>query len=333
MNNNLNSIPPSQGKTGWPWTDESTPLPNKMQDGSPWPKISIVTPSYNQAQYLEETIRSVLLQNYPNLEYIIIDGGSTDNSVEIIKKYEPWLAYWNSERDRGQSQAINKGFSIATGELAGWLNSDDIFFPGAINKVVTYWTANNKPEALITGTKLKGDSNLQTISRLEQFPFTIQHLINKNIIEQPSTFYPVSLLRKVGCIDERYRMSMDYDLWLRMAKQGIDLVFLNEDLAITRIHSSAKTTRFQRRSLTEVMLSVWRNFHVVSKPWLKKFLTVWIVPEGVKSKFWKRILFIIRNGLLKFTVVILEIMKLLESNIKFDNIDFNKNYKEENRIS
>lgn len=307
------------GHKNWPWAEETPSLPPTMPDGSPWPKVSIVTPSYNQAQYLEETIRSVLLQNYPNLEYIIIDGGSSDGSVEIIKKYEPWLSYWQSERDRGQSQAINKGFSQATGELAGWLNSDDIFFPGAINKVVTYWTANNKPDALITGTKLKGDANLKTISRLEQFPLTIRHLINKNIIEQPSTFYPVSLLRKVGGIDERYRMSMDYDLWLRMAKQGADLIFLNEDLAITRIHSSAKTTRFQRRSLTEVMLSVWRNFHVVSKPWLKKFITVWIVPEGVKSKFWKSILFIIRDGLLKLAIAILEVMKLLEANLKFDD--------------
>jgi glycosyltransferase involved in cell wall biosynthesis len=258
----------------------------------------------------------VLLQGYPNLEYIIIDGGSTDGSVEIIKKYEPWLTYWVSEKDNGQSSAINKGFSLATGELAGWLNSDDIFFPGAINKVVTYWLSNEKPNALITGTKLKGDSSLNTISRLEQYPHTIEHLINKNIIEQPSTFYPVSLLREVGGIDERYQMSMDYDLWLRMAKQGADLIFLNEDLAITRIHTLAKTTRFQRRSLTEVMLTVWRNFHVVSEYWLKKFLTVWIVPEGLQSEFWKRFLYLIRDCILKLALFIFKIGNLLEHNTK-----------------
>src|SRR5262245_50300660 len=102
--------PPPSGKTGWPWTDETPPLPSTQPDGSPWPRISIVTPSYNQSEFIEETIRSVLLQGYPDLEYIIIDGGSTDQSLDIIRKYARWLAYWISEKDRGQSHAINKGF-------------------------------------------------------------------------------------------------------------------------------------------------------------------------------------------------------------------------------
>jgi cellulose synthase/poly-beta-1,6-N-acetylglucosamine synthase-like glycosyltransferase len=118
---------PPADKTGWPWTEESPLLPDKMEGDCDWPKISIVTPSYNQGRFIEETIRSVLLQGYPNLEYIIIDGGSTDNSVEIINKYEPWLTYWVSEPDRGQSHGINKGFEKATCEVFGWLNSDDYF--------------------------------------------------------------------------------------------------------------------------------------------------------------------------------------------------------------
>src|ERR1700738_1526878 len=110
--------------TGWPWTTETPRLPAVRPDGSRWPRITIVTPSFNQGQFIEETIRSVLLQGYPNLEYIIIDGGSTDNTVEIIKKYEPWIACWVSEKDRGQSDALNKGFARATGQILAWLCSD-----------------------------------------------------------------------------------------------------------------------------------------------------------------------------------------------------------------
>src|SRR3990172_6947421 len=112
---------PPVGRTGFPWTEGTPALHN--DGGSAYPKITIVTPSYKQGQYLEETIRSVLLQGYPNLEYIVIDGGSPDNSAEIIEKYAPFLAYWVSERDSGQVNAINKGFARATGEIMGWLNS------------------------------------------------------------------------------------------------------------------------------------------------------------------------------------------------------------------
>jgi len=304
--------PPPPDKTGWPWTEETAPLPLTMADGSAWPRVSIVTPSYNHGQFIEETIRSILLQGYPNLEYIIIDGGSTDNNVEIIKKYEPWMAYWVSEKDRGQAHAINKGFSRATGELAGWMNSDDIYFPGAIKTVVIHWVANGRPNSLITGTKLKGNSSLDTISRLVQSPYTIQHLVEKNIIEQPSTFYPLGLLRKVGCIDERYRMSMDYDLWLRMARYGAAFSFLGADLAITRNHPLAKTSRFQRLSLTEVIQSVWRNYRIIPELWLKKFITVWVVPEGLKSGFIRSFFYLIRDILLKLSVIILRWLDLLE---------------------
>src|SRR5436190_18724174 len=116
--------PPPPGKTGWPWNEE-TPPPEIMPDDRALPRVSIITPSFNQGRFIEETIRSVLLQGYPNLEYIIIDGGSTDDSLEIIRKYDPWITLWVSEKDRGQSHAINKGLSKATGEILCWLNSDD----------------------------------------------------------------------------------------------------------------------------------------------------------------------------------------------------------------
>ena len=120
-------------KTGWPWNEETDP---SVYDSSiQWPRITIVTPTYNQGQFIEETIRSILLQNYPNLEYIIMDGGSTDDTVEIIKKYEPWISYWVSEKDKGQSDAINKGSARATGEIFNWINSDDCLTKGALKLV------------------------------------------------------------------------------------------------------------------------------------------------------------------------------------------------------
>src|ERR1041385_5182473 len=126
--------PPPQGKKGWPWTVES-PQYDAGTDTTKWPLISVVTPSYNQESFIEETIRSVLLQGYPALEYIVIDGGSTDNSASIIRKYEKWIHHWVSERDRGQADAIQKGLALVNGPVSAYLNSDDIYMPGTLNRV------------------------------------------------------------------------------------------------------------------------------------------------------------------------------------------------------
>ena len=142
----------SQGRIGWPWTEAVPPLAATAPDGRAWPKISVVTPSYNQGKFIEETIRSILLQSYPNLEYIIIDGGSTDDSVQIIRKYEQWLTYWVSEPDRGQAHAINKGFARCTGELMGWINSDDSLFPNALHYLAV--AHQKQPQAILLGNVL-----------------------------------------------------------------------------------------------------------------------------------------------------------------------------------
>jgi glycosyltransferase involved in cell wall biosynthesis len=146
--------PPPSGKTGWPWTQASPQLPDQMPDGAEWTKISIVTPNYNYGRFIEETIRSVLLQGYPNLEYIVIDGDSTDESVEIIKKYEPWLTYWVSEKDKGQANAINRGINLATGEWFNWLNSDDILLPNAFLTLVKISQLVDNPK-WISGARLQ----------------------------------------------------------------------------------------------------------------------------------------------------------------------------------
>src|SRR5215510_8054358 len=132
----LRELPPApEGKKGWPWTEET--FPEAEQTSTSPRSISIVTPSYNQAAFLEETIRSVLLQGYPNLEYVIMDGGSTDGTVEIIKKYQRWLSHWESGKDNGQADAIAKGFIKASGELGNWLNSDDVLLENALGNLAS----------------------------------------------------------------------------------------------------------------------------------------------------------------------------------------------------
>jgi len=309
MDNILHPIPtPPQNKSGWPWDTVPQPLPPTMPNGSPWPKMSIVTPSFNQAQYLEETIRSVLLQGYPNLEYIIIDGGSTDGSVEIIKKYEPWLTYWVSEKDRGQSHAINKGFDLATGSIAGWINSDDVYYPHAFEIVALWWVENEKPNDLITGTKLKGNSTLDSISRLNQEPFTTEHLLTQCIVEQPSTFFPLQIFKEIGGIDERYHLSLDYDLWLRFSHNGSKIRFIDRDLAITRVHSLAKTSKFQKQSCRESFTAVWRSYKLLSAPWIKKWITAVLAPSTVDNTIFKNQRLFIRNAVYKTIITFLQIV-------------------------
>ena len=155
--------PPSSDKIGWPWNEDSIDISISTLSWESCPRISIITPSYNQAQFLEETIRSVLLQGYPDLEYIVMDGGSSDNSAEVIQKYEPWLAYWESEQDRGQCHAINKGWNRITGEITGWLNSDDIYRPGALRYVMEAFRHN--PDAVVVvGACALTDIELNTLS-------------------------------------------------------------------------------------------------------------------------------------------------------------------------
>jgi len=166
------------------------------------PRISIITPSYNQGQFLEETILSVLNQNYPNLEYIIIDGGSTDNSVEIIKKYEDRLAYWVSEKDRGQTHAINKGFKRATGDIVNWLNSDDLLEQGAL-KILAKEIEKNPAADFYFGDFSVIDSEGRKLFYRKSPPYQFATLFwGRQLSSQPAVFFRRNLLENIGYLDE-----------------------------------------------------------------------------------------------------------------------------------
>lgn len=187
-----------------------------MPDGQPWPKISIVTPSYNQGEFIEETIRSVLLQGYPNLEYIIIDGGSTDDSVEVIKKYEPWIAHWVSEPDDGQAHAINKGFKAASGEVFGYLNSDDVYLPGSFERVAAIHGTMNGDKQLYTFSGAEWDGNKVTSKHMPRSrPDLRVWLENPSSLFQPATFWTSKLHEAVGGFDESLDFCFDKDFFIQ----------------------------------------------------------------------------------------------------------------------
>jgi len=227
------------GKKGWPWIEETSQLPGRMPDGSSWPRISIVTPSYNQGQFIEETIRSVLLQGYPNLEYIIVDGGSIDGSVGIIKKYEPWLTYWVSENDRGQAHAINKGFARSTGEIMAWINSDDYYSPGVFKILAKTFSQNDTQ--WIGGNIYVVQKNGVVKNRVRKNPMQIYEWLLANPIFQPGVFWRRSLWINSGGVDEDMDYSFDYDLWMKFIQVQPFPMWLDHFLATFRIHESSKT--------------------------------------------------------------------------------------------
>lgn len=208
------------------------------------PRLSIITPSYNQAGFIEETIRSVLSQDYPDLEYIVMDGGSMDGTVEILKKYRGHL-HWVSERDRGQSHAINKGLAIATGEVIAFINSDDVYEPGALLKVGAFF-ASHPQAAWLTGKCHVIDPAGVEIRRFVTWyknfwlRFRSYRILQiMDYVSQPATFWRRSVIEKVGFFDEKLHYAMDYDYSLRVGRH-FELWVLPEYLASYRIHPTSK---------------------------------------------------------------------------------------------
>ena len=237
----------------------------KNSDSIKWPKISIVTPSYNQGQYIEETILSIINQNYPNLEYIIIDGGSTDNTVEIIKKYEQYITYWVSEPDRGQSHAINKGIAKCTGEVFSWINSDDYYCEDALATVGANFSEDDLH--VLCGYSRRFDNEKGPESPDVKLARTsIQYELEQDLLShyfiQVPTFFKCSVIRELGGIDPNLHYVMDSELWLRylMKYQYAKIRFIDDHLANYRLHDSSKTVT-QQQKFQEEMLTIYQRLY------------------------------------------------------------------------
>ncbi|MGL4400514.1 MAG: glycosyltransferase, partial [Luteolibacter sp.] len=235
----------------WPYKPPAwRPIPAKLPSGQPWPRISIITPSYNQGHYIEQTILSIANQNYPNVEHIVIDGGSTDETVSVLEQYSPLLTSWVSEKDGGQSNAINKGFAKATGEIVTWLNSDDLLAPGALAAIaLAFDTSGADMVAGICQLHRDGEIFDQHLTSCADGPLPLDelldlenHWMSGQFFFQPEVFFKRALLLKVGGnVNEKAHWSMDYELWVRFAQAGAKLKVIGRPVAQFRVHEEQKT--------------------------------------------------------------------------------------------
>lgn len=203
------------------------------------PLVSIVTPSFNQAQYIEQTILSVASQDYKNIEHIVIDGGSTDATLNTLKKYDHLK--WISGKDKGQSDAINKGFKMARGEVIGWLNSDDMYRKGAINSAVKAFNRDRMLSMVYSDIDMiEASGRLRERAKVPRFSFS--RLVNKgNFIPQPTVFFRRRILDQVGYLREDYHYAMDYEYWCRIGRAGLKIAKISGTAAAFRFHSNSKT--------------------------------------------------------------------------------------------
>ncbi len=204
------------------------------------PLVSIVTPSYNQGKFIKATIESILSQDYPNIEHFVADGGSTDETVDILKEYDKKIT-WVSETDKGQTDAINKGLRNTTGDIVAYLNSDDVYLPGTISYIVEMFQKNPDIE-FIYGDFHAIDEEGEIIDRIKTIPFDSNILLyDANFISQPASFYRKSLIEKIGLFDDTLHYLMDYEFFLRAAKRKVNFKLAKRYLSAIRYHGNCKT--------------------------------------------------------------------------------------------
>ncbi len=237
------------------------------------PLVSIVTPSFNQGKFIEETIKSVLSQDYPHLEYIVIDGSSTDGTVEILKKYEDRMQ-WKSEPDLGQADAVNKGFLRAKGEILGWLNSDDTYTPGAVSTVVEHFLRN--PEIIMVyGNAHFIDEDGNVTGNYPSERFRLKQLAERCFLSQPTVFIKREVFGKIGLLDIKLRTCMDYEYWIRVGQSYPEtaIAYLKEKfLANARNHSESKSAKLREIHYKEAMETAKKYFGSVPSFWMVAYM-------------------------------------------------------------
>jgi glycosyltransferase involved in cell wall biosynthesis len=254
--------PPCPDKKGWPWTEESMAVWERAPE-NPWsPRITIVTPSLNQGRFIEETIRSVLLQGYSDVEYFIIDGGSVDSTVEIIEKYSKWITFWVSTPDRGQSAALNRGFGMASGLYGTWINSDDMLCKNALADQAL--NVGFEGGLVYAGDCFDIDERGRTLSRHRGRVRGLEDLVripsvwrSGGYISQPEVLFPIELMRRVGGLNEDNHLTMDYELWGKFFLADCKIHYTGIPFGCFRQHEGQKTRQILKQ--TESMLEVARR--------------------------------------------------------------------------
>ena len=285
---------PPAGMDGWPWKVTWSQLRSKVSNGTQLPKISIITPCLNQGDYLEETIRSVLLQGYPNIEYFIIDGGSTDQSLNIIRKYEQWLTGWVSEKDDGQSAAINKGYDRCTGEIFNWLCSDDLLVEGALEVVARKFMQDTSCDVL-AGACLcqydeEQDKSLVRSARVKNWELTPYAAA----IWQPSCFVRRPLIERQKYVSEDLHYCMDRELWCYLLSMGARWRWIDETLSVYRYTGFNKST-VGKQEIIEELERIYRIYvpEIIPLPVILRRIWLPLVlkkshhqSQGIKCTYW-----------------------------------------------
>lgn len=251
--------PPAGAFHGWPWDSSAVDRSNTVRTETPL--VSIVIATFNQGSFIEETLRSIILQNYTALEIIVIDGGSTDNTLDVIRKYKEWITYWVSEKDSGQANAINKGLAVARGEIIKWLNSDDLLLPGALHQLALAYNEHKNSffvspvEHFLDGTNKRRIFEPKNVTHRE----LVEFWSGRVAWNDPGTFYTRKIINMVGVIDESYRYSFDYEFVLRVSKQ-CEAVYLEKPAAAFRVHADSKT-------VSEGEVFIYETARVSQKYW------------------------------------------------------------------